>query len=105
MKRHPFHIVDPSPWPLLVSSGVFFLVLNAVAYFHFISNALNRILLGLFFLTLLLFFWFRDVVREGTYFRLHSENVMVALRLGFLLFIVSEAMLFFPFSGPFSIAV
>jgi len=97
MPKHPFHIVDPSPWPLLVSLSAFSVALGAVSYFHFFQRGLTLLLLSLLFLTVLLFFWFRDVVREGTYLRLHTGNVMVALRLGFLLFIVSEAMLFFSF--------
>lgn len=32
--RHPFHIVDPSPWPILTSMGVFPLAIGGVGYLH-----------------------------------------------------------------------
>lgn len=33
-KRHLFHLVDPSPWPLFTSLGAFAVTSNAVLYFH-----------------------------------------------------------------------
>jgi hypothetical protein len=33
-KRHLFHLVDPSPWPLFGSLGAFFVTVNAVLFFH-----------------------------------------------------------------------
>ena len=33
-KRHLFHLVDPSPWPLFTSLGAFAVTANAVLYFH-----------------------------------------------------------------------
>ena len=32
--RHPFHLVDPSPWPLLSSLGGFAATSGGVMYFH-----------------------------------------------------------------------
>lgn len=92
---HPFHLVDPSPWPFLASLAAFSLVLSAVSFIHGFQSGLRDLLLSLVFLTTIIFMWFRDVVREGTYFDLHNENVMKSIRMGFILFIVSEAMLFF----------
>lgn len=32
-KRHLFHIVDPSPWPLFSALGAFLVTTNAVLFF------------------------------------------------------------------------
>ena len=34
IKRHPFHLVDPSPWPFLGSISALAVTLGAVLYFH-----------------------------------------------------------------------
>src|SRR3569623_1119464 len=42
-------------------------------------------------------FWFRDIIREGVYMGYHTSIVNSCLRLGFVLFLVSEVMFFFGF--------
>ena len=32
---HPYHLVDPSPWPYVASCGTFLLTLGSVIYFHY----------------------------------------------------------------------
>lgn len=44
---HPYHIVDPSPWPLVVSLGAFFIVLGLVLYRHSFTLGLTLFSLGL----------------------------------------------------------
>jgi len=45
----------------------------------------------------ILAFWFRDIIREGTYLGCHSSKVKAGLRLGFVFFLVSEVFLFVSF--------
>jgi cytochrome c oxidase subunit 3 len=45
--------------------------------------------------------WWRDVIREATFEGMHSTIVQRGLRLGFVLFIVSEIMFFFAFFWAF----
>ena len=33
-KKHEFHLVDPSPWPIYVSFATLVLAFGAVYYFH-----------------------------------------------------------------------
>jgi cytochrome c oxidase subunit 3 len=47
---HPYHLVDPSPWPLLTSFALLVMALGAVLYFHGFSNGGYLLTLG-FFLT------------------------------------------------------
>lgn len=101
MQRHPYHLVTPSPWPLLVALSVSSMALGMVGYLHYFVLGLPLFFLSMIILLCFLSLWFRDVIREGTFFGCHSENVLVGLRLGFLLFVVSEAMLFFSFFWAF----
>lgn len=100
LKSHPFHIVNPSPWPFLVSLNVFGMLLASVAYFHKeISSSIC--LFGLFSVVFAIFCWFRDIIFEGTYLGHHTLAVQKGLRYGFLLFIASEVMFFVSFFWGF----
>ena len=37
-KKHDFHLVDPSPWPIYVSFATLVLAFGAVYYFHYKSS-------------------------------------------------------------------
>ena len=43
-KKHGFHLVDPSPWPIYVSFATLVLAFGAVYYFH--TKALWLLLVG-----------------------------------------------------------
>lgn len=32
---HPYHLVDPSPWPLIGACGALFTTVGGVMYFHY----------------------------------------------------------------------
>jgi len=60
-----------------------------------------RILQFLVLILLTLWAWGRELVKEATFEGYHTSNVVVGLKYGMLLFLVSEAMLFFPFFWAF----
>jgi len=93
--RHFFHIVDVSPWPLVASICALFLTLSGLVWFHLRQGM--PLLLSVFFITYVSSLWFRDVIREGTYEGHHTKKVQNSLRLGMILFIISEVMFFFFF--------
>jgi len=96
---HPFHIVDPSPWPYLMGCSVLCTTIGAVIYMHF-SN-ITLLLIGVLSVSLILYFWLKDVVRESTFMGFHTIATVRGLKLGFILFIVSEILLFFSFFWAF----
>jgi cytochrome c oxidase subunit 3 len=57
--------------------------------------------LGFFLVLCIMSLWWRDVIREGTYSGYHTKEVQRGLRLGVVLFIISELMLFFSFFWAF----
>jgi len=98
---HPFHLVDPSPWPFCTAIGLWYLAFTTVAFFHnFLHSAFN-IIFGLVYLGVTLAFWWRDVIRESTYEYKHTPYVRRGLLTGMLLFIISEIMFFFGFFWAF----
>ena len=90
MPRHPFHIVDPRPWPILVSLNFFSVVTGLVGCFH--GKRMFLLMFGLLSLSVSIILWWRDVVREGAYLGHRTSYVSRGLRAGLLLFILSDAL-------------
>ena len=99
--KHKFHLVDPSPWPLLASLGAFMLTTGGVLYMHKVLGGWDLFINGLLLILFVMYVWWRDVVREATYEEQHSFVVQRGLRLGMVLFIASEVMFFFAFFWAF----
>jgi hypothetical protein len=62
----PFHLVDPSPWPLLTSFALLVMTIGAVMYFHGFTNGGYLLSLGFILTSSAMILWFRDVAIEGT---------------------------------------
>ncbi len=101
MKKHPFHLVDPSPWPLFAAFSAFFTTSGGVMYMHSYQGGGFVLSFGFFMVLYSMFVWWRDVVRESTFEGLHTQAVQVGLRYGMILFIVSEIMFFLAFFWAF----
>lgn len=99
MRSHPFHIVDPSPWPFIGACGAFLTTVGSVVYFHYGQAA--GLIVGALVLSTAMFIWWRDVIREVTFQGLHSIIVKQGLKFGMLLFILSEVLFFFSFFWAF----
>jgi len=100
-KRHLYHLVDKSPWPIVSSLGALLLTTGLVCYMHKIQMGFLIFLCGLFVILFTMFVWWRDVIREGTYQGNHTLIVQRGLKLGFILFIASEVMFFAGFFWSF----
>ena len=90
----PFHLVDPSPWPILVSFSVFSMAIGAVMYMHGFSYGGYLLNLGFILTVYGMILWFRDVISEGTLLGCHTKEVKTGLIIGVVLFIVSEVFAF-----------
>lgn len=94
---HDFHLVDPSPWPLLASIGFLLSAGGAAFYFHDKPFAGVVMVFGLIFLNYVGYRWWKDCIREGAEDKAHTGVVQNGLRIGMALFILSEVMFFFAF--------
>jgi len=99
--RHSFHLVDPSPWPLIAAFSALMLTFGGVLYMHGYSGGDFLRNLGFVMILFMMFCWWRDIIREGTIEGQHTLMVQQGLKMGMLLFIVSEVMFFFAFFWAF----
>nr|AHA52444.1 cytochrome c oxidase subunit III [Histeromerus sp. QL-2013] len=93
--NHPYHLVSLSPWPLLCSFSLMIMLLGVVKWFYLQSVFL--MINGYLLTVLIVFQWWRDIIRESTFQGFHTMKVLKGLRLGMLLFILSELMFFLSF--------
>jgi heme/copper-type cytochrome/quinol oxidase subunit 3 len=101
-RRHTFHIVNNSPWPILLSFGLFSFIISTVCLLHGYNGvSLDEYLFQFFLIVFIMGLWWRDVIREGFFEGCHTMAVMYSLRLGMVLFIVSEVMFFVAFFWAF----
>lgn len=103
-KHHDYHLVNPSPWPLLASVGAFVMSLGGVAWMQYLKGGslpffgLNLANPWLFFIGLAIvlytmFGWWSDTIKEGREGH-HTPVVSLHLRYGMIMFIASEVMFF-----------
>jgi cytochrome c oxidase subunit 3 len=93
--KHPYHLVDPSPWPILAAFSGGALVLGIIFVAH--MNSYWMLAAGLLATLTCMFLWWRDVLRESRAPGLHTPVVRLGLRYGMVLFIASEVMFFVAF--------
>ena len=99
---HEFHLVDPSPWPILASFSLLLMAGGAAFFFHKVPNAQYVSILGFLGVVYVAFRWWRDCINEGkAAHSAHTAPVRHGLRIGMALFIISEVMFFFAFFFSF----
>ncbi len=93
--KQPYHLVDPSPWPLLGAVAGGLLVTGIILLAH--GSGMWLLVLGIAATLSVMFGWWRDVVKEARTAGLHTDVVRIGLRYGMALFITSEVMFFVAF--------
>lgn len=96
-RSHFYHIINPSPWPFFVAISLFNVLIGVILWVNKYVIGSNIFILSFIVLTLFVQFWFTDIIREGSFEGKHSIFVQKGLKLGMILFIVSEVMFFFGF--------
>ncbi len=103
-KNHDYHIVDPSPWPLIGGIGGFLMAIGAVGLMRDLKGE-EVIMLGvniagpwLFYVGVAvvlytMFGWWSDTIKEA-HAGDHTKVVAIHLRYGMIMFIASEVMFF-----------
>jgi len=107
--KHDYHLVNPSPWPLLGSISVVVLALGGVTFmkglFGLEKGSPWILAIGFAMVIWVMFGWWREVIKEGKVGD-HTPVVAIGLRYGMILFIASEVMFFVGwFWGFFEFAI
>jgi cytochrome c oxidase subunit 3 len=103
-KNHDYHIIDPSPWPLLASIGAFVMAFGGVGYMRYLKGSEFHIFgmnlatpwvfyIGLAIVIYVMIGWWSDTIKEGNA-GAHTRVVSLHLRYGMIMFIASEVMFF-----------
>lgn len=94
IQLHPFHLVAPSPWPIFTSFSIMNLALSLGLTSHGYIGNLYVLLLAFITVLLSIFLWLKDIIVESTYLGDHTIAVKKGLNQGFILFVVSEILIF-----------
>jgi cytochrome c oxidase subunit 3 len=100
-QQHSFHLVDPSPWPIVAATGALMLTFGTVLFMHGYVGGSFLAKLGVLMILFVMYVWWRDIIREGTFEGQHTNTVQTGLKMGMLLFIASEVMFFSGFFWAF----
>ena len=91
--NHPYHIVNPSIWPLIGSISALALFSGLVMWMHDHQYGPYVFFAGAIGVAFTMFSWWADVIREA-HGGDHTPIVQLHLRYGMILFIASEVMFF-----------
>ena len=108
--KHPYHLVDPSPWPALGSLAALILALGFGFALHpdMLGQGFGSIMKsvhwwglapGLLLVLGVMYWWWSDVIAESRVY--HTSVVQLGLRYGMILFIASEVLFFAAFFWAF----
>jgi cytochrome c oxidase subunit III len=101
VKHHDYHLVDPSPWPLLAALAAFITAVGAIAWMRTHVDGAGVLgvkgpwlfAVGAVALIACAWSWWLDVIREANKGD-QTPVVQLSLRYGMILFIASEVMFF-----------
>lgn len=99
-QKHDYHLVDPSPWPIIGAFSGLLLATGALLFMHGKSSGNIVLIAGFASVIYTMFVWWKDVIKEGKSGH-HKSLVQHGLRVGMALFILSEVMFFFAFFWSF----
>nr|YP_010849285.1 cytochrome c oxidase subunit III [Krisna furcata]WGG89425.1 cytochrome c oxidase subunit 3 [Krisna furcata] len=99
MNNHPYHLVNFSPWPIIMSIGMMTTMMGTLMWMKMMSTKL--MFLGSMITLICSFQWWRDMTRESTFQGLHTKKVIMMMKWGMVLFITSEVLFFVSFFWSF----
>jgi cytochrome c oxidase subunit 3 len=96
--NHDYHLVNPSPWPIIGSIGAFLMAVGGIMWMKGLAiGGLKAggviFIIGLLIVLYVMASWWTDVVHEAETGD-HTRVVQISHRYGMILFIASEVMFF-----------
>ena len=104
-KNHDYHIIDPSPWPLIGGTAGLLVAIGGIGYMRTLNEGEGLdlfgltisgpwlLLVGLLLVVYTMYAWWADTITESHQGD-HTPVVSLHLRYGMILFIASEVMFF-----------
>ncbi|MEZ5506488.1 MAG: cytochrome c oxidase subunit 3 [Gammaproteobacteria bacterium] len=107
-KPTQYYVPEQSPWPVITAVALFIMFFGAASFIQQESGSglvqnegsygKPMLLAGLLAVFAMMFFWFRDTIKESLAHR-NSSQLDVSYRMGMMWFIFSEVMFFGAFFG------
>ena len=91
-KHHEYHLVDPSPWPIIGAVSSLALTMGGVYWMRGGTSLIA--IAGILGIIYVMIAWWRDIINEAEHKGDHTAVVQLHLRYGMILFIASEVMFF-----------
>jgi cytochrome c oxidase subunit III len=91
-KQHDYHLVNPSPWPIIGALAALAMTMGGVFWFRGGTPLIS--IAGVLLMLYVMAAWWRDVIDEAQKRGDHTPVVQLHLRYGMILFIASEVMFF-----------
>jgi len=97
--QHDYHLVDPSPWPLVGALSALVMAIGAIGWMKAMPIFGHKVGGYVFFAGLIgvlftMYSWWSDVINEAEVKGDHTPVVQLHHRYGMILFILSEVMFF-----------
>ena len=92
--NHNYHVVSLSILPITSCISILSILIGFVMLFNNKIGGLQIIILSVACLLFSVYKWWEEVIIESTYIGEHTIKVQEGLTIGFLLFVVSEIVLF-----------
>lgn len=90
-RNHDYHVVGPSPWPLLAGVSAFVICTGGILWMHDVTYWV--FVVGMMLTLYCMYGWWSDVIKES-HEGDHTPVVQIGLRYGVIMFIASEVMFF-----------
>lgn len=100
-RKHLFHVLPESPWPLFIGIGAFFFLSSLAFFMHGVAYTIRPFIAAMVILVVAAGKWVDDIIDEATGAGDHTIAVQMGLTSGFLLFLLTEIMLFIGFFWAF----
>lgn len=102
MKRrnNSYHFIDVSPYPLYTAISILSIMINSILMINNYNTGFNNNIINIIAFLILntnLYLWWKDIIKESLYKGEHTSTVSKGLKLGFLLFLISEFLIFSSF--------
>jgi len=83
--KQPYHLVDPSPWPIIGAVGGGLTLTGIILAAHYGSYLM--LIAGAIIVLAVMFVWWRDIIKESRTPGLHTPVVRLGLRYGMMFFV------------------
>lgn len=97
--NQPYFILNLRPWPILISTNIFNIIISNIIILNFKIN--RFIIINLIIVITISITWWRDIIRERTFQGNHNFYIINLIKFRIILFIISEIFLFISFFWNF----